>query len=97
MNIEKVATLRTKFMVLNNPAIYAMGGENPYAKLNDLLPKSAKYYAIVEKKDTEGHDFAYMTLRAMRRGKYPVELTCSKDEVSYDQFSPAGNVILIYV
>lgn len=96
VTIETVDDLYAQFERLNVPAFYANGGRNPLAGRTEIIPRTAKHYTMIHERDEKRLPLARTMMKALSSRRRVREILCDKADVNFNQYSPAGKVVVLY-
>ena len=96
ITIESVARLYAQYDRMNVPDYYEDGEENPFAGRCRVIPKKATYYAMVPAKDRDACLMAAQTLIGLAKRKKVRFVTRTKGEINFNQFAPAGDIVVMW-
>lgn len=96
IEIMKVDDLYASHMALDYPSYYADGEVNPFSGLCSIIPRGARFYTMIPKSDEDRLTSARFLMKAVAGRRKLRERLCGTDEVNYNHFSKAGQVVLIW-
>lgn len=97
VNIERVDRLYAQFARMDVPDYYDEGEENPFAGRCRVIPRTATFYTMVPASDEDGIEAAAMILKSVAKRKKVRFTLCEKHEINFNQFAPAGKVVVMFV
>lgn len=97
VTIESVDDLYSRRDAMDIEGYYEKGEVNPWEGRCTVVPKTARFYAMVPSNDDLRLTMARLLLRGVAMRRRVREVVCEKDEINYNQFAPPGQIVVLYV
>lgn len=72
-------------------------GHNPWAKIAQIVPRTARFYVMVPEADGEAVKMARRIIKGLATRRFGVrESLHPKRDLPYNHFAPPGKIVLLY-